>query len=104
MDEFNIIEWILNSTEWIFSGIGTTVLSHIVTAVVSAFAGYKVGVRSTVKQIQKAGKNSKQYQRSTLQNSSSNNAKKTTASILTQTQEAGDHSSQKQIGDTNNDG
>ncbi len=89
--------------KWIFSGSGTTILSHIVTAVVSAFAGYKVGVRSTVKQIQKAGKNSKQYQRSTLQNSSSNNAK-TTASMLTQTQEAGDHSSQKQIGDTNNDG
>lgn len=89
--------------KWIFSGSGTTILSHIVTAVVSAFAGYKVGFRSTVKQIQKAGKNSKQYQRSTLQNSSSNNAK-TTASMLTQTQEAGDHSSQKQIGDTNNDG
>lgn len=89
--------------KWIFSGSGTTILSHIVTAVVSAFAGYKVGVRSTVKQIQKAGKNSKQYQRSNLQNSSSNNAK-TTASMLTQTQEAGDHSSQKQIGDTNNDG
>lgn len=90
--------------EWIFSGIGTTTLSHLVTALFSAFIGYKVGIHNTLKQIQKAGKNSKQYQSTVVKNSSLTSRMKTKSIELTQTQEAGDNSSQKQIGETQNDG
>lgn len=87
--------------EWVFSGIGTQIISYLITAGLSAFIGYKIGVKNTVKQIQKAGENSKQHQVSTVKNLSSIEHKVTT---LTQIQESGNNSSQKQIGDTHNDG
>lgn len=53
------MEWI----GWVFSGIGTQILSAVVIFVVGAFTGYKVGVRkSSLRQIQKAGDNSTQSQ------------------------------------------
>ena len=96
MEESKIIEWICNNIEWIFSGIGTTILT--------AFLGYKFFSKSHVQQKQKAGNNSKQYQNFTFKNSLSTDSKKTTEVKITQTQEAGDNSFQRQIGDTNNDG
>ena len=49
--------------EWVFSGIGTQVLSAVVSFIVGVFTGYKVGVRkSSLRQIQKAGDNSTQSQ------------------------------------------
>ena len=49
--------------EWVFSGIGTQVLSFVVSFALGAFTGYKVGVRkSSLIQIQKAGDNVTQNQ------------------------------------------
>lgn len=48
--------------EWIFSGIGTYILSGIVGLLVGGFVGYRIGIRSKTKQKQKAGNNSNQTQ------------------------------------------
>lgn len=50
--------------EWIFSGIGTAVITFIVGLIAGGSAGYKIGVnkKTTTKQKQKAGDNSSQMQ------------------------------------------
>lgn len=48
------MKWI----EWVFSGIGTQILSFIVGTII----GYKVGVKNSFRQMQKAGDNAKQIQ------------------------------------------
>lgn len=53
---------ILNCIEWIFSGIGTAILSGLAGLVVGGFAGYRIGIRNKAKQKQKAGNNSNQTQ------------------------------------------
>ena len=57
-----------------------------------------------MKQIQRAGNNTKQYQNFTVKNSLLTNFAKAAEVRLEQTQEAGDDVLQKQIGDTHNDG
>lgn len=52
----------MESLKWIFDGIGTELLSLIIGAVVGGLGGYKIGVKTKVKQNQKAGKNSTQSQ------------------------------------------
>lgn len=53
----------MKSIEWIFSGIGTQILSAVVSFIIGVFTGYKVGARkSSLMQIQKAGDNSTQSQ------------------------------------------
>ena len=96
MEETKVIEWLGNNIEWIFSGIGTLFIG--------AFLSYKFLVRSHVKQIQRAGNNTKQYQNFTVKNSLLTNFAKAAEVRLEQTQEAGDDVLQKQIGDTHNDG
>lgn len=44
--------------EWIFSGIGTEIISGIIGLIIGGFSGYKIGVRNKIKQVQKAGNNS----------------------------------------------
>lgn len=48
--------------EWIFDGIGTQVLVLLITAAVSGFAGYRIGIRNRVSQSQKGGNHAKQMQ------------------------------------------
>ncbi len=52
----------MEQIKWIFSGIGTEILSSIIGLIVGAFAGYRYGVHNSIKQSQKAGNNSKQTQ------------------------------------------
>lgn len=54
----------MENIEWIFSGIGTYILSVLAGLLVGGFTGYKIGIRSKVKvkQKQKAGNNSNQTQ------------------------------------------
>lgn len=54
----------MENIEWIFSGIGTYILSVLAGLLVGGFAGYKIGIRSKVKvkQKQKAGNSSNQTQ------------------------------------------
>lgn len=47
---------------WIFDGIGTTIISGIVGLIIGGTAGYKIGVKKSISQKQKAGKNSSQIQ------------------------------------------
>ncbi len=50
--------------EWIFSGIGTAIITFIVGLIAGGTAGYKIGInkKTTTKQNQKAGDNSSQMQ------------------------------------------
>lgn len=49
--------------EWIFDGIGTTIVTLIVGFLTGGAVGYKIGInKNTVKQKQKAGDNSSQIQ------------------------------------------
>lgn len=48
--------------EWIFSGIGTSLVSAIIGLVIGSSVGYKVGLKTRIKQKQQAGDNSSQSQ------------------------------------------
>ena len=49
--------------EWIFSGIGTWIISVIVSFLLGDAAGYKIGInKASFKQNQKAGNNAVQNQ------------------------------------------
>ena len=49
--------------EWIFDGIGTTILSSLVSLLVGGGIGYRVGInKNKVKQKQKAGDHASQIQ------------------------------------------
>lgn len=50
--------------EWIFSGIGTAILTFIVGLITGGTVGYKIAInkKTTTKQKQKAGDNSSQIQ------------------------------------------
>ncbi|MGO5016562.1 hypothetical protein ACTQ1W_07545 [Segatella copri] len=48
--------------EWIFSGIGTSLVSAIIGLVIGGSVGYKVGLKTRIKQKQQAGDNSNQSQ------------------------------------------
>lgn len=48
--------------EWIFSGIGTSILSGIAGLVIGSVAGYNIGIHSNIRQKQKSGDNSSQSQ------------------------------------------
>ena len=47
--------------EWIFDGIGTTIISSIISLIVGGTAGYTIGINKNI-QKQKAGDNSTQIQ------------------------------------------
>ncbi|MFZ2559992.1 MAG: hypothetical protein WAW95_09255 [Lactococcus raffinolactis] len=52
----------MENMEWIFSGIGTTIISLIVGLAVGGGVGYKIGISKKLKQVQKAGNRSEQQQ------------------------------------------
>lgn len=58
--------------EWFFSGIGTEIISALVGLVIGGVSGYKIGVRNKIKQIQKAGDNSKLSQTGSVINNYGN--------------------------------
>ena len=53
---------IIDCIEWVFSGIGTAILSGLAGVLLGGIAGYKIGIRNKAKQKQKAGNNSTQTQ------------------------------------------
>lgn len=53
---------------WVFDGIGSTIFSLIVGALIGGAAGYQIGIRKNVKQKQTGGNNIKQRQEFTLEN------------------------------------
>ena len=76
----------MDHIQWIFSGIGTTILSSLISLVIGGFAGYRIGI-SRNKQKQKAGRNAVQVQKNSCHQEDSRNK---------QEQIAGDDSFQKQ--------
>lgn len=82
-----------NWYEWIFSGIGTSILSGLIGLLVGSIGTFQIYKhKSKIKQIQKSGKDSKQKQIGSKAVVGNN-------SKVTQTQEAKDNAEQIQIGE-----
>lgn len=52
----------MENLQWIFDGIGTELISLIIGLLIGGGAGYKIGVKKTKNQTQKAGHHSTQTQ------------------------------------------
>lgn len=76
--------------EWVFDGIGTTLIGAL-----CGLISYKAAVKKIGKQSQTAGDDSKQQQEMTVENG---NGEKNVQSTIMQTQKAGNNSEQLQIG------
>lgn len=87
--------------EWIFSGIGTTILSGIVGVIIGGLGGYQIGMHNKGKQQQKAGDDAKQQQEFRLQCKSVNEKSKIRNTVK-QMQSAGDRAEQTQVGGIRN--
>lgn len=52
----------MDNLKWIFDGIGTAVVVFILGLLLGGTAGYKIAIKESIRQKQKAGDNSKQIQ------------------------------------------
>lgn len=82
--------------EWIFSGIGTTILTGIGGLIIGGIGGYQIGIHSKGKQRQTAGNDAKQRQELELQDRGIDEKKKIRNSVK-QVQKAGDGAEQIQV-------
>ena len=89
----------MENIQWIFSGIGTEILSLGIGAIAGGLAGYKIGISRNGKQKQRAGSNSKQRQEFKLKQDSQTGETKPTKNTIRQRQKAGKNSEQVQIGE-----
>ena len=76
--------------EWVFDGVGTTIIGAI-----CSFIGYKAAVKKISKQSQIAGNDSKQKQEMIIENTDGD---KNVQSIINQIQRAGNSAEQIQYG------
>lgn len=83
--------------EWIFSGIGVEIFKIVISLIVGAFAGYKIGVKKTINQKQVAGDISRQIQKAVVNDKEKEKVDKKENSIK-QKQKAGDNALQIQTG------
>lgn len=88
--------------EWLFDGIGTEIVSIVVSLIIGALGGgavgYKIGIKRTATQKQRAGDDSEQKQELHIgENAGVTNVSKNKTNIK-QYQKAGDGSVQTQIG------
>ena len=88
----------MENIQWIFSGIGTEILSLAIGAIVGGLVGYKIGISQSGKQKQRAGSNSKQQQELKIKQGSQTGETKTVKNTIRQSQRAGKNSEQVQIG------
>jgi len=58
----------MDNMKWIFDGIGTATITFVLGLLVGGTAGYKIAIRKTIKQKQKAGDNSSQSQIGEIKN------------------------------------
>lgn len=84
--------------EWVFSGIGTEIVILVIGMVTSGVVGYKIGIKSNSKQVQKAKNEAKQQQDIVIENTECENTGRSINTSNKQIQKAGKGSSQTQIG------
>ena len=94
--------------DWIFNGIGTQVISCIISLIIGLTTGggvgYKIGIKRTMHQFQKAGDNSRQEQiYIENENQTSNRNLYKESRRLNQVQKAGNNALQIQIGGADNE-
>ena len=89
-----MLEWMT----WVFDGIGSTIFSLIVGALIGGAAGYKIGVHKNVKQKQTGGDSVKQRQEFTLENEDVSKDGGKIKNNFQQSQKAGDDAEQVQVG------
>lgn len=87
-------EWIT----WVFDGIGSTIFSLIVGALIGGAIGYKIGIHKNIKQKQTGGGTVKQRQEFTLENEDVSKDGGKIKNNFQQSQKAGDNAEQVQIG------
>lgn len=88
--------------EWFFDGLGSELVSIIIGFVFGGVSGYKVGIsKSSIKQSQKAGRNSKQMQTGVVVTTNKTDDEKSSYNSLKirQKQKAGKDSDQQQEGE-----
>lgn len=93
--------------EWIFDGIGTEIVSIVISLIIGAIGGgtvgYKVAIKKTLSQKQSAGDGSEQRQELQIgKNDGGINSSKSKINHK-QSQKAGNGSIQTQIGGINDD-
>lgn len=52
----------MQNFDWVFDGIGTAILTGVLSLIIGGGVGYKIGVSKNIKQIQKSGNKSEQQQ------------------------------------------
>lgn len=88
--------------EWFFEGLGTELISVMIGFAMGGISGYKLGVsKSSIKQSQKAGGNSKQMQTGMVVTTDKTDDKELSYNSLEirQKQKAGKNSVQQQEGE-----
>lgn len=92
----------MEHVQWIFSGIGTQIVTGIAGLFLGGAIGYRIRDKQIGKQKQTAGNYSNQRQELHIGNNSKEVIDgKESHKVLNQTQKAGDNSTQVQIGDIN---
>ncbi len=89
--------------EWVFDGIGTELIGLLIGSVLGGFAGYKVGVSSKAKQVQKAKDHSEQKQNLNIGIHNGETDASKSCSTFFQIQKAGNDAIQVQTGDIRNE-
>ena len=88
----------MENLQWIFDGIGTELLSLAIGGIAGGFAGYKIGIKKSGKQVQKAKSGTKQRQELIVNGNTTDGEKSNVQNGIRQTQKAGKNSEQVQIG------
>lgn len=99
MKKLCFLEEISMDLKTIFDGIGTEMVSVIVGLAIGTFGGYKLGVRNTIRQIQKSGSDSELYQYGIIKGEEADDLQKVSKeNSIYQKQKSGDDSKQIQVG------
>jgi hypothetical protein len=52
----------MSALKWLFDGLGTAAVSALVGVLIGGGVGYRIGIKESIRQRQKAGNNSNQIQ------------------------------------------
>ena len=88
----------METLQWVFDGIGTELLSLVNGGIAGGFTGYKIGIKKSGKQVQKAKNGAKQRQEMIVDSDITVREKNNEQNSIRQTQKAGKNSEQVQFG------